>query len=71
MVHQYLESKFGEDLNTVTEAMRELVAAFDPEGLVEQPFAPYERFCPDIPKDRSGWGRKGQLRLDLFRSLAE
>jgi hypothetical protein len=29
----------------------------------------YERFRPEIPKGRRGWGRKGPLDLEFIRSL--
>ncbi|MGC9317411.1 MAG: hypothetical protein ACP5KN_05160 [Armatimonadota bacterium] len=70
-VTAYLEGKFGEDLEAVTAAMRELADSYDdPEELAEAAYDLYTRFRPEIPKGKTGWGRKGPLDLDLIRSLA-
>ena len=49
--------------------MVELAAAFTPDDLQERAFSLYERFRPQIPPGRRGWGKKGELDLDLIRSL--
>jgi hypothetical protein len=69
-VERYLESKFGESLAAVREAMRDLAKAFRPEELSLQAFRLYEQFRPAIPEGATGWGAKGSLDLDLIRSLA-
>ncbi len=69
-VEKYLEGKFKDDLAAVREAMEELAAAFGPEELAEVAYGLYERFRPEIPKGKTGWGRKGARDLDLIRSLA-
>ena len=66
----YLDKKFGDDLDAAREAMEELAAAFEPEELEERAYGLYERFRPQIPKGKRGWGAKGELDLKLIRSLA-
>jgi hypothetical protein len=69
-VERYLESKFGESLAAVREAMRDLAKAFRPGELSLQAFPLYEQFRPAIPEDATGWGAKGSLDLDRIRRLA-
>jgi hypothetical protein len=68
-VEKYLASKFGEDLPAVRKAMEELAKSFDPADLRIHACSLYERFRPEIPAGRAGWGAKGQLDLGLLRSL--
>ena len=68
-VERYLESKFGESLKTARTAMQELAKAFQPEELSKNAFSLYERFRPSIPAGVTGWGAKGNLDVDLIRSL--
>jgi hypothetical protein len=70
-VQQYLKKKFGEDLDRVKEAMRDLAESFESEGLASRAYSLYEKFRPVIPRGKRGWGAKGDLDLDLIRSLAE
>ena len=67
---RYLEQKFGEDLSAVIQATRELAKAFRPADLAERAYSLYEKFRPQIPPGRKGWGAKGRLDLSLIRSLA-
>jgi hypothetical protein len=69
-VTRYLEEKFGEALNTVRGALRDLAASMSPEKLAAAAYELYERFRPAIPSGVHGWGAKGDLDLDLIRSLA-
>lgn len=69
-VERYLESKFGDSLETVRAAMRDVVKPFRPEQLRENTFGFYEQFCPAIPEGKIGWGPKGKLDIDHIRSLA-
>ena len=69
-VERYLESKFGESLSSVRDAMRDLAKAFRPEELAQNAFRLYEKFRPAIPEDVSGWGAKGRLDIARIRSLA-
>jgi len=70
-VRKYLTGKFGDSLEAVTDAMQQLAAAFEPEDLEGAAFGLYEQFRPKIAKGQKGWGQKGELDLDLIRSLAE
>ncbi len=70
-VERYVTQKFGEDLPAVRQAMAELAAAFEPSELNDVARELYERFRPEIPAGRRGWGAKGVLDLELIRSLAE
>jgi len=69
-VRKYLDGKFGDDLAAIRDAMVDLAAAFEPEDLEVASQGLYERFRPEIPRGRRGWGAKGELDLDLIRSLA-
>jgi hypothetical protein len=69
-VERYLESKFGESLETARAAMRDLAKAFRPEQLSRNAFSLYERFRPSIPEGVAGWGAKGNLDIERIRSLA-
>ena len=62
--------KFGDDLDNVRAAMRTLASAFAPDDLAGAAYSLYERFRPNIPPGKRGWGAKGTLDLKLIRSLA-
>ncbi|MHC4984731.1 MAG: hypothetical protein ACYTFO_01110 [Planctomycetota bacterium] len=68
-VEKYLDGKFGDDLERVRDAMVELAAGFAAEELADKAYGFYEQFRPNIPSGRKGWGAKGDLDLDLIRSL--
>ena len=68
-VRAYLESKFGEDLKAVREAMQELARSMKPGELAERAYSLYEAFRPAIPAGKKGWGAAGELDLDRIRSL--
>jgi hypothetical protein len=70
-VARYLGQKFGDDLILARHAMKTLAAAFEPDDLAEQAFSLYEKFRPQIPAGKKGWGAKGTLDLQLIRSLAK
>lgn len=69
-VQKYLEQKFGENLNSVQDAMRMLAKKFRPERLAEDAFHLYEKFRPNVPAGEKGWGAKGEVDLKLIQSLA-
>lgn len=69
-VATYLDRKFGNDLPAVREAMASLAGALKPSELADAAYGLYERFRPEIPPGKKGWGAKGVLDLDLVRSLA-
>jgi len=68
-VERYLEGKFGDGLYAVREAMESLAGSFEPDELADKAYRLYERFRPDIPDGVRGWGGKGEIDLDLIRSL--
>lgn len=68
-VAAYLTGKFGEDLGVVRGAMEELARAVRPRDLADAAYSLYESFRPAIPPGKRGWGAKGDLDLDLIRSL--
>jgi hypothetical protein len=67
---KYLRGKFGEDLDRVREAMKELAESFEPEDLEDEAYGLYEAFRPEISRGKRGWGQKGALDLERIRSLA-
>src|SRR5262249_16884294 len=62
-VRRYLDAKFGENLKAVRSAMRKLAQAYQPRELAHDAYRLYERFRPDIPAGKQGWGAKGDLDL--------
>jgi hypothetical protein len=69
-VEKYLRAKFGESYETVRTAMEEVARSFPRQELARKAYMLYERFRPAIPSGQQGWGAKGELRLDIMRSLA-
>ena len=70
-VQAYLEQKFKDDLDDTRKAMKKLAKAFTPKQLESKAYTLYEKFRPEIPEGKKGWGAKGELDLDYIRSLAE
>jgi hypothetical protein len=70
-VRRYLSGKFGADLDDVRAAMEDLAAAFEPGELEKMAYELYEKFRPEIPGGKKGWGAKGELNLEYIRSLRE
>jgi hypothetical protein len=70
-VRRYLEDKFGDDLKAVRSAMQKLARAYRPQELPHDAYRLYERFRPDIPAGKNGWGAKGVLDLGLIGRLAK
>ena len=58
-VQKYLQSKFGDALNDVSEAMLALAKSFLPSQLAEKGYALNEKFRPEIPRGKK---RAGALR---------
>ncbi len=69
-VQKYLESKFGDALEDISTAMVELAKSLPPSQLAEKAYALYEKFRPEIPPGKKGWGASGKLDLDLIRKMA-
>lgn len=70
-VERYLESKFGDDLDRVEEAMQKLSKAYKPQELADQAYPLYEQFRPRIPGGKKGWGARGDLDLKQIEELAK
>lgn len=68
-VEKYLRSKFGKHYETARTVMEELAGSFPREELAHKAYVLYEKFRPSIPSGRRGWGARGELKLDLIRSL--
>ena len=69
-VQKYLESRFGDALEDVSDAMLELAKSLPPSHLAEKAYALYQKFRPEIPPGKKGWGASGNLDLDLIREMA-
>jgi len=70
-VQTYLEQKFKDDLDDVRKAMEKLAKAYTPKQLDSKAYGLYEKFRPEIPEGKKGWGAKGELDLEYIRSLAD
>ena len=70
-VQTYLKQRFGEDYEAARSAMEKLAKAYTPKQLKSKAYDLYEKFRPEIPEGKKGWGAKGELDLDYIRSLAE
>ena len=69
-VQKYLESKFGDVLEDVSKARLGLAKSLPPSELAEKAYTLYEKFRPEIPPGKKGWGVSGKLDLDLIRKMA-
>ena len=65
-----LEGKFGDALGEVSKAMLDLAKSLPPSELAEKAYALYEKFRPEIPPGKKGWGASGKLDLGLIRKMA-
>jgi hypothetical protein len=70
-VRRYLEGKFGEALGAVRSAMTKIARAYSRSELAKRAYPLYERFRPDVPEGKRGWGARGDLDLDLIERLAK
>lgn len=68
-VRRYLQQKFGDHLDEVRAAMRELAEAFSPEELKRRAYGLYEEFRPEVPEGTRGWGAAGELDPEKIRGL--
>ncbi len=69
-VERYLAGKFGDRLEDARAAMRRLARSLPPAALARHGYELYERFRPEIPQGRRGWGAKGALDLERVAALA-
>jgi len=51
--------------------MEQVAGSYTPRELAERAFSLYEIFRPKIASGTRGWGQKGELDIDLIRSLAK
>jgi hypothetical protein len=70
-VRGYLDKKFGDALDEARASMELLAKAYSPQQLKVEAYGLYEKFRPEIPEGKKGWGVKGELDLDYIRSLAK
>lgn len=70
-VDTYLRQKFKDDYDEARAAMETLAKAYTPKQLESKAYGLYEKFRPEIPEGKKGWGARGELDLDTIRSLAE
>jgi hypothetical protein len=70
-VDTYLKQKFKDDYKEARAAMEHLAKAYTPKQLESKAYGLYEKFRPEIPEGKKGWGARGELDLDYIRSLAE
>jgi hypothetical protein len=69
-VKRYLESKFGDNLDQVYEAMKELAKSLTPSERAEKAYNLYEKFRPGIPPGKRGCGASGKLDLECIWKMA-
>lgn len=69
-VERYLESRFGDALPELREAMTRLAKSRTSARLADEAFALYVAFRPEVPEGEAGWGAKGILSLRKLRSLS-
>jgi hypothetical protein len=70
-VETYLRQKFKDDLEEARTAMEILAKAYTPKQLESKAYDLYEKFRPEVPEGKKGWGARGDLDLDYIRSLAK
>jgi len=68
-VQRYIQKKFGENLEGSCAAMEELAESYEPDELNRVAFRLYEKFRPEIPKGKRGWGAKGELSTEKILGL--
>jgi hypothetical protein len=70
-VQRYLQKKFGDRLVEARAAMEKLARSRSPKNLEAEAYSLYEKFRPEIPEGKKGWGAKGELDLDYILFLAK
>jgi hypothetical protein len=68
-VERYLHKSFGEGYDAARNAMGALAASMDEAELARDAYELYVRFRPSVPAGKAGWGARGELDLQLLRSL--
>lgn len=59
-VQKDLESKFGDALDEAYEPMLEIAKSMTPSQLSEKAYSLYEKFRPENPPGKKGWGASGR-----------
>ncbi len=70
LVEKYFQSKFGQALDEVIEAMQSLAKSRTPKVLASDAFKMYMQFRPEVAAGKKGWGASGTLSLTLIREMA-
>jgi hypothetical protein len=70
-VERYLRVKFKDQLAEVSAAMKDLAGSYEPAVLEKRGYDLYEKFRPEIPEGKRGWGAAGELDLDKIQSLKD
>ena len=65
-----IELAVGDALADVSNAMLELARSLAPSQLAEKAYTLYEKFRPETPPGKKGWGASGKLDLNLIRKMA-
>lgn len=68
-VASYVVNAFGNRLDEARTAMEALADMLPPEELNRVGFRLYERFRPDVSSGATGWGAKGELRLERVMTV--
>jgi hypothetical protein len=69
-VPKYQEDKLGDALEDVSRAMFGLARSLPPSQVADKADSLYDKFRPEIPLGKKGWGASGKLDLDLIRKMA-
>ncbi len=69
-VEKYFQTKFGESLDEVTEAMKSLAKSRPPKQLASDAFKMYMQFRPEVAAGKKGWGANGTLSLSVIREVS-
>ena len=69
-VERYLMGKFGDSYVAARKAMAVLAQSLPPGDLAGSAYQLYEKFRPEIPPGKKGWGVAGVLDLSRIRSMA-
>jgi len=70
-VERYLQSKFGDALGAVEQAMEKLAGSLAVDELARSAYSLYEVFRPEVPAGVRGWGAAGVLDLERIRTAAK
>jgi hypothetical protein len=69
-VQKHLVTDFGDAPEKVSNVLMGLSKFLLPPQLAEKAHSLYEKFRPEVPPGKEGWGASGNLDLDLIRKMA-